>query len=304
MPLDAFVNTFAGGTLDRGGDARNEPAWVEARLADPSALAAVLWEGRAMIAGEALARVPLAMALAAAGDRWAFLGFEGERPLFAVELEGPADPAEGPFAGRGGFTDMRSAAALLPGEEAAVAGLAKSLFDWRRRHGFCSACGQESRNACAGWKRVCPACRTEHFPRVDPVAIMLPVQGERCLLGRQHGWPEGRMSALAGFIEPGESIEEGCARELLEEAGLRARRVIYHSSQPWPFPSSLMIGLIAQVEPGEAAPDEAELEEVQWFTREEARAVVRGEHPQIKAPPPFAIAAQLLKAWAEDGFGD
>ncbi|HST92870.1 MAG TPA: NAD(+) diphosphatase, partial [Brevundimonas sp.] len=226
-------------------------------------------------------------------------------PCFAVEVEGSADPAAGSLAGLGAFHEMREAAALLSGPEAAMAGAAKSLFDWRRRHGFCAACGVESHNACGGWKRICPACSTEHFPRVDPVTIMLPVftggDEPRCLLGRQAAWPEGRMSALAGFLEPGETIEEACAREIAEEAGLTVTAVRYHSSQPWPFPSQLMIGLIAEVGGDDARPDQTELEAVAWLTREEARACLAGTHPSIKAPPRIAIARTLLQAWV-DGF--
>ena len=161
--------------------------------------------------------------------------------------------------------------------------------------------------AMGGWQRNCTndACKGEHFPRVDPVVIMLPVYkgGAEpiCLLGRQAAWPEGRMSALAGFLEPGESIEEACARELHEEAGLKTVSVAYHSTQPWPFPNSLMIGLIAEVSDDQARPDQTELESVAWLTRAEARAVLAGAHPTIQAPPPFAIAHSLIKAWAEAG---
>ncbi|MDI6625870.1 MAG: NAD(+) diphosphatase, partial [Brevundimonas sp.] len=201
--------------------------------------------------------------------------------------------------------EMREAAMLLPGPDAAMAGTAKSLFDWRRRHGFCAACGIQTEDACGGWKRVCPACSTEHFPRVDPVTIMLAVyrggDEPRCLLGRQASWPEGRMSALAGFLEPGETIEEACAREIEEEAGLTVTAVRYHSSQPWPFPSQLMIGLVCEVDSEDAAPDQTELEAVAWLTRDEARACLAGTHPTIKAPPKIAIARTLLQAWV-DGF--
>jgi NAD+ diphosphatase len=159
-------------------------------------------------------------------------------------------------------------------------------------------CGQQSEAVDGGWKRKCPACGTEHFPRTDPVAIMLAVNHDRCLLGRQASFPPGMYSALAGFMEPGESIEEACARELYEEAALRATSVRYHSSQPWPFPSNLMIGLIAQVADGEAIADQAELEAVRWFTRDEARSLMRGEFEGLSCPPPLAIAHQLIKAWA------
>lgn len=307
MPLPA-LNTFAGNPLDRAGDRRNDPDWVAEQGADPEALALVLWEGRPLLeTGEEprLAWLALDHARAAVPDRELFLGLWKGAPVFAVEVEGSVDPTAGPLQGLGVFHEMREAAALLPGPDAAMAGTAKSLFDWRRRHGFCAACGTLSEDACGGWKRVCPACATEHFPRVDPVTIMLAIYKggaePRCLLGRQANWPEGRMSALAGFLEPGETIEEGCAREIEEEAGLTVTAVRYHSSQPWPFPSQLMIGLIAEVDSEDAAPDQTELEAVAWLTRDEAVDVLAGRHPAIKAPPRIAIARTLLQAWV-DGF--
>ncbi len=303
------LNTFAGNPLDRAGELRSDPEWVAERAADPEALALVLWEGRPLLeAGDEprLAWLPMAHARAAAQDRELFLGLWKGAPVFAVEIEGSIDPTAGPLRGVGEFQDMRTAAALLPGPDAAMAGTAKSLFDWRRRHGFCAACGTLTHDACGGWKRICPACRTEHFPRVDPVTIMLPVylggDEPRCLLGRQAAWPEGRMSALAGFLEPGEAIEEACAREVAEEAGLTVTAVRYHSSQPWPFPSQLMIGLICEVDSEDARPDQTELEAVAWLTRAEAAAVLAGTHPSIKAPARIAIARILLQAWV-DGFG-
>ncbi|QYF87245.1 NAD(+) diphosphatase [Brevundimonas sp. PAMC22021] len=300
------INTFAGSPLDRAGDLRQDPAWLAEQEANPQARALVLWEGRPLLSDDgALVWLSLAHARDIAPDRDLFLGLDGEAPVFAVEIEGSADPAQGPLKGMGVFSDLRSAAAILPDGEAAMAGAAKSLFDWRRRHGFCAACGTESRTAAGGWKRKCPACGTEHFPRVDPVVIMLPVFNggpePLCLLGRQASWPQGRMSALAGFLEPGESIEEACAREVAEEAGLRVTRARYHSSQPWPFPSQLMIGLIAEVDSEEARPDQTELEAVAWLTRADARALLSGAHPVLAAPPPTAIAHQLIRAWV-DGF--
>ena len=154
----------------------------------------------------------------------------------------------------------------------------------------------------AGWKRACPSCGAEHFPRTDPVVIMLATHGERALLGRQKMFPRGMYSALAGFLEPGESIEEACARELKEEAGLTVRQVTIHSSQPWPFPSQLMIGLIAETADDDAVADADELEAVIWVSREEARAMLDGglkrDDQTLWAPPPMAIAHHLLKSWA------
>jgi NAD+ diphosphatase len=304
-------NTFAGNPLDRAGELRNDPDWITEQKGKADALALVLWEGRPLVEahpdGPRLAWLDMGHALKLVADRDLFLGLWKEAPVFAVEFEGPVDPATGAVQGLGVFHEMREAAAVLSGVEAAMAGTAKSLFDWRRRHGFCSACGQPTRGASGGWKRICEACRTEHFPRVDPVTIMLPVHegGDepRCLLGRQAAWPAGRMSALAGFLEPGESIEEACAREVAEEAGLTVTAVRHHSSQPWPFPSQLMIGLIATVSDDQARPDQTELESVAWLTRSEARAVLAGTHPDIKAPPPFAIAHALIKAWVEEDQG-
>ena len=224
----AHQNIFAGNPLDRAGDLRNDSEWLAEQEANPEAQSMVLWEGRPLVEetaeGPRLAWLSLKHARDMVPDRDVFLGLWAGAPVFAIEFEGSIDPAEGPVRGLGAFHEMRGAAAILPAQDAAMAGGAKSLFDWRRKHGFCANCGTLSETTSGGWKRRCPACGTEHFPRVDPVTIMLPVYkgGPEpiCLLGRQAAWPVGRMSALAGFLEPGESIEEACAREVKEEAGL------------------------------------------------------------------------------------
>jgi NAD+ diphosphatase len=229
------------------------------------------------------------------------MGLWKETAVFAVDLEDVADPGEGPLQGFGKFEDLRAVALKLPPTDAAIVATAKQMFEWRRRHPHCAVCGQASQAMVGGWKRQCPSCGTEHFPRTDPVVIMLPYHGDRCMLGRQEQWPKGMFSALAGFLEPGESIEEACARELHEEAGLRAVKVRYHSTQPWPYPSSLMIGLIAEVEDDEGVPDQAELSEIRWFTRDEARDLIAGKLDGVAAPQRLAIAHQLIKAWVEEG---
>ena len=306
MPLTAITHIFAGAPLDRASLRRTDEAWLAARRADPSSWAIALWNGEAL--GERdetaarLARLPMGLAdeLAPGDERMLFLGVDTKAcAVFAIDLEGAADPAAGPLAGRGVFVGLRELAAKAPADEAAIAATARAMFEWRRRHRFCSVCGQPSRPVEGGWKRVCPACGAEHFPRTDPVAIMLPVAGERCLLGRNARFPEGMFSALAGFVEPGETVEEACARELMEEVGLKAVSVAYHSCQPWPFPSSLMIGLIAQVEAAEARPDQTELVEARWFTRAEAKLLMARKLEGLFCPPPFAIAHQLIKTWAE-----
>ncbi|QBQ49712.1 NAD(+) diphosphatase [Brevundimonas naejangsanensis] len=303
-----YRHAFSGNPLDRSGDLRNDAAWLAEQEANPEALAMILWEGRPLIephdGAERLVWLSLGHARDLARDRDVFLGLWKGAPVFAAEFEGSIDPTSGPAGGLGRFVEMREAALVLPEADAGIAATAKSLFDWRRRHGFCAACGKATDQAAGGWKRVCPACGTEHFPRVDPVVIMLPIYKggaePLCLLGRQAAWPEGRMSALAGFMEPGEAIEEACAREVMEEAGLTVSDVRYHSSQPWPFPAQLMIGLIAEVTTDEAAPDQTELEAVAWLTKAEARAVLDETHPTIHAPPPYAIARRLLESWAAE----
>jgi NAD+ diphosphatase len=306
MPLTDPANIFAGNPLDRASDRRTDADWIAEQLGAAQTCAVALWNGQPLVEMSEIGETrlvylsgALARGLAGGEERLLFLGLDVDgEAVFAVDLEGPADPAEGALNGRGRFEPLRALAPRLPAEEAGVAATAKAVFEWRRRHRFCSMCGQQSEAVDGGWKRKCPACGTEHFPRTDPVAIMLAVNHDRCLLGRQASFPPGMYSALAGFMEPGESIEEACARELYEEAALRATSVRYHSSQPWPFPSNLMIGLIAQVADGEAIADQAELEAVRWFTRDEARSLMRGELEGLSCPPPLAIAHQLIKAWA------
>lgn len=317
MPLSIITNTFAGNPLNRDSERRGDEAWLAEKLTDAESLAVALWNGKPLVEdvlGEdgqppkdgtgvvqiAYLRADLAQDLAGGNERLLYMGLWKDIAVFAVDVEGAADPAEGPLKGLGRFEELRGAAAAMPPADAGILATAKSMFEWRRRHRWCSACGQKTEVSDGGWKRICTACETEHFPRTDPVAIMLALHEGKCLLGRQAAWPAGMFSALAGFIEPGETIEEACARELQEEAGLKATAVRYHSSQPWPWPGSLMMGLMADVENADAAPDQTELEEVRWFTKEEAQQLIKGELEGVFAPPPLAIAHQLIKAWAEE----
>ena len=200
--------------------------------------------------------------------------------------------------------DLRSIAVqgLVPPEHLAPLAEAKALLHWHARHRFCSNCGHTTESIDGGWRRDCPQCRYQHFPRTDPVVIMLAVSGERCLLGRQSRFAPGMWSCLAGFVEPGESIEEAARRETLEEAGIECGRVRYFASQPWPFPSSLMIGCHAEAISHDITVDREELEDARWFSRDEAAAMLMRRHPQgLGTPPPVAIAHHIIRAWVEKG---
>ncbi len=219
-----------------------------------------------------------------------FLGLSGETPLFA-----PLTRVE---TGQRAWSVFRLIE-MMPPEDAALWGTARSLIEWHNRHRFCSNCGTATALFRAGWGRRCGACNSEHYPRVDPVVIMLAEHEDRVLLGRQPQYPPGRYSALAGFVEPGESIEEAVARELEEEAGIEVRGVRYVASQPWPFPGSLMIACLAQAPSDALTIDRTELDDARWFNRSAVEAALRGDPgAPFQAPPHFAIAHTLLACWA------
>lgn len=284
---------LTGGTLDRADRIRHDAEALAAATAD--------WRARLLLLdaldppldqGGRLAWTTLADAPDDA--ELLFLGFERDRPHFTA-----VRPGDRPVRDR----SLRAfhAVSALTREEAALYAAARSLVDWHVRHRFCAACGNPSTIFRAGWGRQCGACGAEHFPRVDPVVIMLPVFGDKALLGRQPGWPAGRFSALAGFVEVGESIEEAVARETLEEAGLTVSNVRYLASQPWPFPSSLMIACIAQVDGDTITLDTNELEAAMWVEKPDVRAALAGDPTApFLAPPPVAIAHTLLTAWVDE----
>jgi NAD+ diphosphatase len=202
------------------------------------------------------------------------------------------------------LVDLRSIAVsgLVPTEQAAMLATAKALMHWHARRRFCANCGALNEVAAAGWRRDCKTCNETHFPRTDPVVIMLAVDGDACLLGRQPRFPKGMYSALAGFVEPGETIEAAVRREIREEAGVACGAVRYFASQPWPFPASLMIGCFAEADGRALEVDQVELEHARWFSREETRALIEKRHPdRLAAPTPMAIAHHLLKRWAYEG---
>jgi NAD+ diphosphatase len=226
---------------------------------------------------------------AVADDPPLFLGLDGEVPHFSA-----LPPGDVPIDGRAHFALLGE----LGAADAPVFAAALSLANWHRRHAYCSVCGAPTLHNRGGWSRACGACQSEHYPRADPVVIMLAEHDGRLLLGRQPHYPPRRFSALAGFVEPGETIEAAVARELLEEAGIEARDVTYVASQPWPFPSTLMIGAHAVATGDSLTIDRTELADARWFTRAEVEAALRGEEGAAFLPPPrFAIARTLLDGW-------
>ncbi|MEN6542374.1 NAD(+) diphosphatase [Parvibaculum sp.] len=314
MGLPENPNIFANNPLDRASYRRTDKAWIAEQMADPQSLFVPFRKLEPFILPEAQPgdgkdvgwlRMGLLKELAGPDPLVIFLGINRRgKSLFAADVTGLKDAENHPaLKGLGAFEELRGLAMSgdITPTELAILAQAKSMIDWHLRHGFCSVCGTASEFMEAGYKRQCPSCKAEHFPRTDPVAIMLATYKDSCFLGRQKIWPKGMHSALAGFIEPGESIEEAVARELHEEAGLKVSHVTYHSTQPWPYPSSLMIGCHAVADTDEFKIDGIELSAGRWFTRAEIQAVLAGKGDgSFWLPPPFAIAHQLVKAFAEE----
>lgn len=315
-------NAFTGAALDRVGDSRRrDEAWLAAQLEHPGARAVVAGDRGFRIADGRLELVALGE-LGEGGQAPLLLGLDENGPVFAFDEE-PARDGRVPMVGSGGVrgeppanasgdrVPLRQAAARLSLADGGLAAYTAALLNWHRRHRYCSACGHGSDLTEGGLTRVCPNCGAEHHPRTDPVVIMLVEDGDRLLLGRQAAWPTGRYSALAGFVEPGESLEEAVAREVLEEAGVRVGTVSYISSQPWPFPASLMLGFTATYEDGEPTIGDEELQDVRWFTRSELEhAAAQPESDnwgspgdpggELALPPRLAIARRLIEHWLAD----
>jgi NAD+ diphosphatase len=283
---------FSGNVLDRASDRRSDDAWLAAQKA--AGLFLPFWQNRPFVTQDRTGFLPWR-------DTWqgvtcVFLGLDGAQPLFAVDLAGD----NAPDLGGGEFVEMRPAAFVLPGRDLAIAGQAKALLDWHKRHSFCSSCGTLTELRDGGYRRHCLSCGADHFPRTDPVVIMLPIFEDACLVGRNTRFPAQLYSAFAGFVEPGESMEEAVRRELQEEVSLKVGEVRYHASQPWPFPSSLMLGCYAQALSRDFKIDGHEIGDARWLTKDEVRARLAGkiEDETMKLPITIAIAHYLIKDWA------
>lgn len=295
-------NAFAGNPLDRASDARTDPEFIARLLADPSSVIAPFWRGDPLIVGGKTGWLSVAARSAFPRDsEVVFLGLDQNRAgaaHFGVDAGGAVAEAA-PFAEIGRYTSLREAASGLAPEELAMLGHARWLLDWHRRHRFCAACGAPTVSADGGAKRRCDACATEHFPRSDPVAIVLAIHDDACLLGRAPHFPTPFFSALAGYVEACETPEECAVRELKEEAGVDIVDVRYQFTQPWPFPSSMMMGFIAQAASRTLLLDEKEIIEARWTPREEIKALIAGAtREDLRLPPRFTIARQLMELWA------
>ena len=305
------THIFAGDPLDRVDAARRDPVWVESQinasssrflpfwgmkvLASNGPQPKLAWQDRDILRHLAEHALPV------------LLGSRDDVAHFAVDVSGAVNPArEFALDETIGFVEPRHIATLLPLAESGTMAHAKSMVDWHARHGFCARCGARTRANLGGKERICDGCGAHHFPRTDPVAIMLIHHGDRCLLGRSsRRGGTGSYSALAGFIDQGESIEEAVRREIMEEANIQVGEVRYHSSQPWPYPSSLMIGCIAQALSTDITIDDVELDDVRWFARAEiltALANPMNGDQGVRLPGPIAIAHHLLKAWASEEY--
>ncbi len=279
-----------------------DPDGLLAQGNEPGAFAVVIAGDRVVLQGEgdaATGLLPGPVSRFGAAAETVILGTRDGRPVVAAQY-GP-DLAERLPAEAGlRIVDLRMIAVegLVPEDELGALAQAKSLLSWHARHRFCSNCGAATRSATGGLRRDCPACGTQHFPRTDPVAIMLVTRGDHCLLGRQTRFVAGSYSCLAGFISPGETIEDAVRREIMEEAGVRVGEVAYVASQPWPFPSSLMIGCFGEALSEAITIDRTELEDARWFARHDVVAMLARTHPDgLITPPPMAIAHHLMQTW-------
>ena len=303
-------NVFSGVPLDRVDHLRTDTAWIEARLNAPASRFVPVWNQQSIVFAGAEPRAALndRQSIAELLDSNAPLAFLGVTPdageiaHFAVDFSHlPEETLTARYTG-GALMDLRDSVQLVPAHEASILAYARGLMYWHRKNGFCAACGHKSETRRAGHERVCtnPACGAVHFPRTDSAVIVLVHDGDDCLLCRQSHWPTGMHSTLAGFLEPGESLEEAVAREIFEESGVQVADVRYHSSQPWPFPASIMVGFMAKANSREINVDDKELEYAHWYGRDWLRNVV--ESDDFRMPGKYSIARRLSGDWIDGNF--
>ncbi len=291
-------NHFAGGWIDRASRLRQDPAWLRDALVDPDSLFVPVHDGECLVAGLEAPRARFlqghdlaALSLAAADHNTVFLGLYRDRAIFALTVEAAPEGIDGEF------VNLWSVGQRLDPAEASILAYAKALVGWRETHRYDAATGEPLAVEAGGHVLAAPTGQ-RLFPRVDPAIIVLVADGERCLLGRQASWPEGRYSTIAGFVEPGESLEDAVAREVREETDVQVTDVRYHSSQPWPFPSSLMLGFHARAQTTAIHCNDAELADARWFTRED---IAGGA---IRVPPSLSVSYRLIETWFDAGSAD
>jgi NAD+ diphosphatase len=299
-------NVYSSSPLDRAAFRREDAAWIEARLTEPTSLFVPVWRNRNLIAGMDAGQPEAvfisgaaAESMRMAGGPWAFLGMLDQAAVFAVDISTTDDPLPLVREAGGAFVDLRSVGWGIPKPEAAILAHARGMMYWRLRHRFCGVCGAPCEARAAGHVMRCTACEAEHFPRTDPAVIMLVVRDGRALLGHSKRFPTSTMySTLAGFVEPGESLEEAVRREVKEESGIAVGQVWYHSSQPWPFPGNVMLGFYAEGLSDEIVVEESELVDVRWFDRVQLR---NPEQHGFSLPRMDSIARRLIEDWLAAG---
>lgn len=298
------MHFYSNAHIDRAAHRREDAEWLRKALSDPGAVVVPVWKSKSLLSEtEPLRAVVLAgtAELVARGNPF-FLGVASDgRPCFVLGVRGDDEPLERLGVQDAQFVDLRTIGTALGREDAGLLALARALLHWHDTNRYCGACGTATAVSQAGWLRTCknPECGRQHFPRTDPAIIVRVEHGDRILLGRQAAWPAHWFSVLAGFVEPGESLEETVRREVFEEAGIRVGSVCYDSSQPWPFPASLMVGFVAQAESDEIEIGSDELEEARWFSRQEiVEAVEAGE---IRLSPLSSISRHLIDRWLDSG---
>ena len=285
-------NVFAGAFVDRSGELRKDADWLTDALTSPDSRFVAVWNEKFLVGGDPAGTVLLEshqLDGAASENELIFLGIFRDNPTFAIKIDGDNTP----FQELGEFQELRYLGTVLPPDEANLVAHARALVLWHASQVFCGTCGSAARPGAAGNSRICmnDNCGREIFPRVDPAIIVLVEDGDRCLLGRQQAWPEGRYSTIAGFVEPGESLEDAVRREVYEETNIRVGKVTYHSSQPWPFPSSLMLGFTAEATTTDIELNDGELEDARWFPRED----LLSDFPKL--PFRISIARRLVDDW-------